>query len=204
MKRFTAILARITIPVFLLLIFIPFIWSLPGVHGINLSRFEDMEKRAPNEYPALPSDRQELAAFPGAFEKAFNDHFGFRRDLITIFKLFKYNVFNQSTDPNNVVVGKDGWLYLGNDYFRTFDRHTGSRPPLEGEVDRLITAERRNANGLPVAASSTCSQQLRTSIPSIRNTCPPMYEVRTTPSCWIWSPKKRARKDCTSLICVRS
>ncbi|WP_319468437.1 hypothetical protein [uncultured Pseudodesulfovibrio sp.] len=148
MKRFTAILARITIPVFLLLIFIPFIWSIPGVHGINLSRFEDMEKRSPNEYPALPTNRQELAAFPEAFEKAFNDHFGFRRDLITIFKLFKYNVFNQSTDPGNVVVGRDGWLYLGNDYFRTFDRHTGSRPPLEAEVDRLITAEKKKRQWL--------------------------------------------------------
>lgn len=141
MKKLHAILARSIIAVFILAIFIPLIWSLPGVHNINTRRFEDMEKRSPNDYPALPGTFEETARFPEAFEEAFNDRFGFRRDLITAYKLFMYKLFNVSTNTGNVVIGRDGWLFLGNDYFETFNRHAGHTPPTAQEADRVVRAE---------------------------------------------------------------
>lgn len=143
MNKITASLRYITIPLFLLLIYVPLIWSLPGIHKINMRRFVDMEKRSPNTFPDIPTTFKDVADFPKGFENAFNDHFGFRRDLITIYKLAMFLGLNVSTNPNNVVIGQHGYLFLGNDYFSTFDRHTGLRPPTPEEVSALMDAETR-------------------------------------------------------------
>jgi len=107
-----------------------------------------MEKRAPNEYPRFQFSIQGLKEFPETFELAFNDHFGFRRDLITLYKLFMYQAFNISTDEKNVVIGDKGWLFLGNDYFNSFDRHTGIKSPSTTEVDTLVSTEKKKRQWL--------------------------------------------------------
>lgn len=143
MNTLLAIIKRVTIPLFVLLIFLPCIWAIPGIHDINLRRFTDIERRAPNQYPELELTVAGMRTFPEQFEDAFNDHFGFRRDLISLYKLFMYKVFNISTDEGNVVVGKNGWLFLGDKYEFVFSRHAGTRPTTKQEVDAVVEAEIR-------------------------------------------------------------
>jgi hypothetical protein len=143
MKKFGITQRAVVISVFLALIALPCIGSLPAVHEINRNRFVDMESREPNDYPALEASIEALGLFPQRFEAAFNDRFGFRRDLITLYKLLMFKAFNISTDRSSVVVGKDGWLFLGDRYESVFARHTGARPPEAWEAESVIQAERQ-------------------------------------------------------------
>lgn len=148
MKRIRVTSSGILVAFFLVLIFLPCLASIPMVHGINRERFMDVESREPNEYPPLEFTVEGLRDFPGRFEKAFNDRFGFRRDLITLYKLLMFKVFNISTDRGNVVIGRDGWLFLGDKYEDVFARHTGARPPLPSEAERVLRAEEKKRDWL--------------------------------------------------------
>jgi hypothetical protein len=73
------------------------------------------ENRRPAPLPGLSSSTQDWLAFPGRFERYFNDHFGLRRRLLEIDHWAMAAIFGVSSVPT-VLVGKQGWLYfLGED-----------------------------------------------------------------------------------------
>lgn len=49
-----------------------------------------------------------------AFERYFNDHFGFREQLIRLFRMLEVKVF-QVSRAGNVIFGKDRWLFQAGD-----------------------------------------------------------------------------------------
>lgn len=55
-----------------------------------------------------------LARFPGQFKYYLSDHFGFRSLLIRAHGLLMVKCLGVTSNPA-VILGKDGWLYLGND-----------------------------------------------------------------------------------------
>ena len=62
-----------------------------------------------------------LDFFPAKFEKHYNDHYGFRNELISINSFLKVNRLGFSPMPHKVVLGKDDWMYLVNEsleYYR--------------------------------------------------------------------------------------
>lgn len=68
---------------------------------------ESTEKRLLAELPPL----RPLQQFPRGFEAWYDDHFGFRNQLIRWHNVLKAKVLH--TAPNSeVVIGKDGWLYF--------------------------------------------------------------------------------------------
>ena len=68
----------------LIVLFLGMIWAplLLSVFQIGIqseSNFAFMERRAAQAYPSTPWSINELSAYPGTFERAFNDHFPLRK-----------------------------------------------------------------------------------------------------------------------------
>lgn len=56
---------------------------------------------------------KEIAAYPKAYEAYYNDHLPFRNQLIRLYNSLLYYGFGTSSNEN-VIVGKDGWLFYKN------------------------------------------------------------------------------------------
>lgn len=68
------------------------------------------ERRRLAEIPGVPTDGASLRAFPARFEAWWDDHFGFRSALIRSNKEIEWRVKRSQVE---MVVGNDGWLFLG-------------------------------------------------------------------------------------------
>ncbi len=68
------------------------------------------ENRRPAERPNWPAERKTLRAFPAAFEKHFDDHFGFRSYLIGREKRLEWLSRRSEVD---VQIGSADWLFQG-------------------------------------------------------------------------------------------
>lgn len=83
------------------------------------------EKRALASFPTLKWDQKSLVEFRSQFEAFFNDHFGFRDDLVRVYNLL--GVTLKSSSNKNVLVGKDGWLfYISPTDGNTLEDHMGN------------------------------------------------------------------------------
>ena len=94
------------------------------------------EKRKLAEQPVLnPSF---LDPFPKDYERYYNDHFHWRNGLIRLKNQINYYTFKQSNLPNEVLVGKEDWLFKSG--FQ-LDIYTGkfqfSERELEGIAEEL-------------------------------------------------------------------
>ena len=78
-----------------------------------------VEKRTLAHLPALPKSRKELQQFPSAFENYYKDHFGFREWLVSLYNMAKYKLGDSPSD--NVIRGREGWLFLGGDKYKFAD-----------------------------------------------------------------------------------
>jgi len=97
--------SMLLIAVFLAVLFCPHIlWRFFS------SQFsgENTEKRTLASRPAF--SLKEMDAFPKAYEEYYNDHLPFRDWLIKLYNSLQYYVF-QTSSHENVIVGKDGWLF---------------------------------------------------------------------------------------------
>jgi alginate O-acetyltransferase complex protein AlgJ len=109
------------------------------------------ERRELAPPPAPPASWREVLAWPAAFEKFYNDHFGFRRFLIRGFGTIKVFVLHSSpfeatgesrliedaprgeTDLERmyppVVLGRDGWMFYGEYMMADFRGLVGMQYP---------------------------------------------------------------------------
>ncbi|MBX7244243.1 MAG: hypothetical protein K1X53_02020 [Candidatus Sumerlaeaceae bacterium] len=105
------------------------------------------ERRALAERPKVPTTLREFYAWPGQFERYFNDHLGFRNSLIRansfamvygfqksplLPPVVSHEAWMRETQTSGtqslyprVVVGRNGWLYFGED--ETLDDYRGLR-----------------------------------------------------------------------------
>lgn len=74
---------------------------------------ELFEKRLPAEAPKTPASIDEVKKYPKAFEKFFDDNYGFRKTLIFLHSKILDNIFNQSPSAS-AVIGKGDWLFFDN------------------------------------------------------------------------------------------
>jgi alginate O-acetyltransferase complex protein AlgJ len=79
------------------------------------------ENRWPAALPGASSTLQDWQAFPGRFERYFNDHFGARTHLLAVDQWAKAVFFGVSP-VSTVLVGKQGWLYFLGEDAKAFDR----------------------------------------------------------------------------------
>ncbi len=95
--------SKITITIFLLLIYLPLLC-------ISNRQISVTEKRRLSPLPKIAWNKSSIVKFPKKFDLFFSDHFGFREDLTTIHT--KISRFLKMTSSKYVYTGKDGWLYL--------------------------------------------------------------------------------------------
>ena len=91
--------------------------SVPLIAGLASSE-EDLqrtEKRKAAELPDFEMSQESVSTFPARFEKFYDDHFGFREQLIRLHNLVKVFVFGVSPS-DRVVLGKSGWLFYSSDW----------------------------------------------------------------------------------------
>ena len=75
----------------------------------------------PTPDPKLTFETYRTAEFQLQFEPFLKEHFGFREPLIRFYNQFLFDFFKKSYN-NNIVIGKDNWLYFlqhVNDYYGT-------------------------------------------------------------------------------------
>jgi hypothetical protein len=115
--------------IFLLVIYIP------GI-GIFIQRSADdariMLNREPHQFPAINIKKLGRTNFKD-IENWFIDKALFITSLNKLWSNFNYRLGN-SIKPEEVIVGKDGWLFLGNNYAATIDQYTGRNIPTSEEI----------------------------------------------------------------------
>lgn len=125
--------SRLIAVVFAMLLLLP---TLDQVVGLS-SLFRNTENRQRSRMPLLhfPYVRQ----FVIRFDRYYKENFGWRNALFYVYSRWKYNILGQSPLPEKVVVGKDGWFYLGNSYNRVVDQHRGLVPLADTSAARIAT-----------------------------------------------------------------
>lgn len=86
--------------------------------------------------PALPSSIPGWAVWTGAYERWFNDHFGGREKLLELNSRVAMQVFGVSP-TDQVVLGKDGWLYFTKE--ELFADRRGEARLREAELEQWRT-----------------------------------------------------------------
>ncbi len=109
----------------LIILFIGLLW-LPILDSIfHFDRAPvPNEKRLLAEYPKFPSDWRGLKSHLAGLELYFNDHFGFRKQLVDWHNHWKHDLFHDQS-VRNALVGRDGWLYYTAD--QMFEHYLGVR-----------------------------------------------------------------------------
>ena len=92
---------------FLLVIILP----LGGMIGNQSQEISEKEKRRLAPLPELNFSSDLLQKFPQEYTEFFDDHYGFRSEMIEVNKGIKRSVFNKSA-MKMVVRGEGGWLFL--------------------------------------------------------------------------------------------
>jgi len=123
----------------LIVLFAAFI-SLPlclSAFDIGRTSEEQMlsaERRKPAERPPTPSSSAALESFPEKFELWFDDAFGGRSPLLLMNARTKVRLFRTSPYPKNVILGKNGWLFLGPRWLNPVEQYRGVDKFSESEL----------------------------------------------------------------------
>lgn len=84
-------------------------------------KIELTERRATAKKPSSLFEEK----FIDKYNKYYLDNFGFRNLAISTYSTMKYNFLKISPYPNQVLIGKDDWLFLGNSKGSIQDEHSG-------------------------------------------------------------------------------
>ncbi|GAB3687324.1 hypothetical protein GCM10027592_00710 [Spirosoma flavus] len=122
---------RIIAFVFACLLILP---ALDQLFGLS-NRFTSTENRAISNRPALHFPH--VRTFVKQFDQYYKENFGWRNALFYVYSRWKFKILGESPLPEKVVVGKNGWFYLGNSYNRVVDQHRGIYP-LSADSARII------------------------------------------------------------------
>jgi len=90
---------------FIMMITLPSIWMTL----FPVSKISESENRILKSKPVF--DFTNITIYPREYSEYYEDNFGFKKELSTLNSLFKFELFNTSSKPNSVCVGKDGWLF---------------------------------------------------------------------------------------------
>lgn len=104
------------------------------------ARAAERENRALTAFPAWPTDRQTLAAFPDRVTRYWNDHFGLRDPLIQLYSELLYGVLGKV--PERVIIHPSGWLFWRRDDYRGCESMMASPDEVQRQAHALIATAR--------------------------------------------------------------
>lgn len=108
-----------TINRFLLIAFVlVLLLPLAGFFLLPHKDISSSERRKLVSTPELPSSLKDIEKFTFKFTVFYNDHFGFRDELIYLHNKLKYS-FNISPNSRHALIGKQDWLYSQTHQSRT-------------------------------------------------------------------------------------
>lgn len=127
------------VAVFLAALWIPLLGTLGGSDAVLRG-----EKRLAAPWPSLGTGYRE---FPGAFERAFSDRFGFRSEMGAAYRWLVYHLGLMGSGRGGVVEGKEGWrFYASGRLDDTLEVASGglrlSEEELASAADRLLAWQR--------------------------------------------------------------
>jgi len=88
--------------------------SLPGMRLLCTAPAKEISEAENRQLMPLPAwhwDKLSIEAYPSAYERYFNDHFGCRDRLIRWHHYLKAIIFHVSP-VEKVLIGREGWLYF--------------------------------------------------------------------------------------------
>jgi hypothetical protein len=101
------------------------------------------EQRGLARLPEIDFQPASLAALPAALDRYYDDHLGLRNDMIRAWAWLQIELFGVSPSPS-LVVGKQGWLFLGDDSALAQYRGTARFEPADLEEWTRVLEERRS------------------------------------------------------------
>jgi hypothetical protein len=118
-------------------VFFTMLWLPLADNLLHLDRSRPSdENRSLSPAPRIEVSEQVLKEFPRSFEAYYDDRFGFRNFLVRQFHTVNFGWLGIA-DPEQVVKGKDGWLYLGRKAL--IDESRGLNPLSETESQAWAT-----------------------------------------------------------------
>lgn len=94
-------------------------------------------------------ENRKLASFPRyqgypvgyitQLENYYNDNFAFRDKLQKIYQFYSFKLLNHNPLPDKVVVGKDGWLFMGESEQESMTQALNIIPDLEQQIDNACS-----------------------------------------------------------------
>ncbi len=131
--------ARIGIASFFALLWLPLVVALiEPAQTISVS-----EQRGLTQLPELRMNAASLAALPRALDAYYDDHLGLRDDMIRAWAWLNIELLGVSPSPE-LVVGKQGWLFFGDDEAISQYRGTARFEPADLEHWTRVLEQRRD------------------------------------------------------------
>ncbi|MBI4774273.1 MAG: hypothetical protein HY788_08855 [Deltaproteobacteria bacterium] len=127
---------------FVALLFAPMLGMMAGIGTSTPEAFREIENREPASFPNTEWTWSGMAALPEALDRWFSDGFGFRSFLIDLNGRLDVQVLKVSPDPERVVLGRQGWMFLGDLHERVFSKHTGQAAVSEVAIRRFAEDRR--------------------------------------------------------------
>jgi len=100
------------------------IFSILNIRTTDDQTFILNERRQKNKLEALKLNNEGVRSYFKDLDLYINDRFAFRADLLSYNNNLMYKI-GVSTKPEKIVLGKQGWLYLGNSHAKTISKFRG-------------------------------------------------------------------------------
>jgi hypothetical protein len=126
-------LDKILIIAFLFIIFLP---NIKLFQKTDTAKINILLNREPYSFPVIHFKELGLTDF-SAIEKWYTDKIILVTQLSHIWSNINYKL-GISTKPGQAIIGKNNWLFLGNNYNATIDQYTGKNIPDEKELSQLL------------------------------------------------------------------
>lgn len=87
------------------------------------------------EFPKL--DFPHFNQFRVHFDEYYKENFGGKNALVKLNGSIQYHILQSSPLPKSVVIGEDGWLFLGNRYSNIIDENMGLDTFSKNDLDKI-------------------------------------------------------------------
>jgi alginate O-acetyltransferase complex protein AlgJ len=120
--------------------------TLDQLFGFS-DRFKSTETRRVTAMPGL--SLRQVKTVARQFDQHYKESFGGRNALVYAYSNWKYRLMKQSPLPDRVVVGKNGWFFVGDHYNNAIKQHRGLLPlpadTAQAIAERLIRCQQQLA-----------------------------------------------------------